>query len=834
MSPEPGNARWPALLLVASGAAALVYQLVWIKQLGLIVGVDVQAVTIAISAFFAGLALGGALLGRHADRVARPWRLYAALELGVGLLGVAATFVLANAAAPFVALEARAGLLAWALPYLVIGPPAFLMGGTLPVLVRTVAPRPDEVGGSSGALYAANTAGAIAGALLTPFALVPALGVRGAAGAAAAINLILALAAFGFDRAAPSLSSSPAPPATRPASGPPPRAQLAVILYAIAGGIALGYEVVWSQAIATLISTRTFAFAIVLATYLTGLGLGSALYARVADRGRDPWGVFGFLIAAAGLAALLSITAVGGWLLELQTQVGVAVLSATGNELVAMCARFAVAACAVVLAPTILLGAAFPAAVRLAVDAGHAGRGVGTVVALNTAGGIAGTLLTGFVLVPVFGLIRTLAALALGAALVGTVAVGASPSRQRGLRLATFAVVAGALLAVILTSPDHLATALTTARGGTLLFYDESPGGTVAVVEQRREPGSIRRLYIQGISNSGDAMTSLRYMRLQALLPLIVHRGEPRSALVIGLGTGITAGALSRVAGLERRVCAELLPAVVAAAPLFAGNFGAGSDLRLEIRVRDGRRELLRSDERYDLITLEPPPPSAAGVVNLYSRDFYELARTRLEPDGLLAQWWPLPTQNAEDSRSLVRSFLDAFPYATLWTTELHEMLLLGSMAPIELDAARIAARFAEPAVAAALTEVGIASPAALLATWITDRDGLERYAAGAAPVTDDRPRIEYASWLRRGEFARVLPEVLALRTDPPLQGTDEELRAALAEERRHLFGFYQAGLYAYGGEVERWRETIGRVLNAAPDNRYYNWVAGRNQPAGP
>jgi spermidine synthase len=204
-------------------------------------------------------------------------------------------------------------------------------------------------------------------------------------------------------------------------------------------------------------------------------------------------------------------------------------------------------------------------------------------------------------------------------------------------------------------------------------------------------------------------MPSLRYMRLQALLPLIIHGGEPRSALVVGLGTSITAGALLRYPGLERRVCAELLPAVVRAAPLFQGNFGAASDPRIEIRIRDGRRELLRNPQQYDLITLESPPPSAAGVVNLYSSDFYTLAGIRLRQGGLLAQWFPLPTQNDEDSRSLVRSFLDVFPHASLWTTEFHEMLLIGSFEPIELDAPRIAARFGQPEVAAALREVGIA-----------------------------------------------------------------------------------------------------------------------------
>ncbi|MGO4332061.1 spermidine synthase, partial [Cupriavidus sp. M-11] len=391
----------------------------------------------------------------------------------------------------------------------------------------------------------------------------------------------------------------------------------------------------------------------------------------------------------------------------------------------------------------------------------------------------------------------------------------------------------GALLAVLalgvalLAPPDRLAVLLTRARGGELVFYEESRGATVAVVEQAFGQKRFKRLYIQGVSNSGDTMTSLRYMRLQTLLPLLIHRETPRSALVIGLGTGITAGAMLAYPGLEQRVVAELLPAVARAVPQFAGNYGVSADARVQIRLRDGRRELLQSQQRYDLITLEPPPPSAAGVVNLYSTDFYRLAAARLQPAGLVAQWLPLPTQNDEDTRALVRSFLDAFPYATLWTTELHEMMLVGSPAPIELDAARIAARFAQPDVGAALRAVGIASPAALLATWVTGREGLEQYAGDARPVTDDRPRIEYAPWVRRTDFPLVLEHLLALRTEPPLRGADDGLRRAIATERQNLMTFYGAGLNAYRGDREQWLQDIREVMRADPGNPYYNWFVG-------
>jgi len=247
----------------------------------------------------------------------------------------------------------------------------------------------------------------------------------------------------------------------------------------------------------------------------------------------------------------------------------------------------------------------------------------------------------------------------------------------------------------------------------------------------------------------------------------------------------------------------------------------------VQVRLADGRHELLRRHDRYDLITLEPPPPSAAGVANLYSREFYELCRARLAAGGLMAQWWPLPTQNDEDSRSLVRSFLDVFPYASAWTTELHEMLLIGSSSPLILDGPTIAARYARPETAAALAEVGIESPAALLATWITDRRGLESYVGDAAPVTDDRPAIEHAAWVRRGEFDRVLPRVLAVATAVPLASGDP-LRDAVEAERRELLDFYRFALYVNAREPEPARNLLRSVLGRDPANRYYRWMIGK------
>ena len=742
--------------------------------------------------------------------------------MGVAVLGVGTTLLLARVAPVFASLEGKSPLVAWALLFLLVGAVPILMGGTLPAMVRSLQISSSRIGYGGGRMYAANTTGAILGALGSSFWLIPAFGIQGTALAAAAMGMIGAAGALWLNRSAPFVKEAKA---STPFAPPGKSAPAAMLAYAAAGGLALGYEVVWSQAVVPFMSTRSFAFSVMLATYLWGLALGAALFARRADRVRDPWGAFGLLISFAGLIALLEISLLGRWLPTLQSFAEHAALSMTSSALAGMCARFFVAALVLVFVPTLFLGAAFPAALRHSVQAGHEGRDVGKVVALNTLGGIAGTILTGFLLVPRFGLVTTLAILAVLAAVLGCAAAFRSTEGGwKGARGATAAALVTAGLAAFLTPGDRMAALLAGSRGGAIVYYKEGQGGTVAVLEQAAGTKKFRRLYIQGVSNTGDSLPSQRYMRLQALLPLLIHNSDPKAALVIGLGTGITAGALLTFPGLEHRVVAELLPEVRAAASSFRGNFDAMSDPRLDIRLRDGRRELLRHAQTYDLITLEPPPPSAAGVVNLYSRDFYELARRRLRPAGIVAQWLPLPTQNDAETRSLVRSFLDVFPHASLWTTEIHEMLLLGSMEPVLLDAKRISGRFFEPHVAAALNEVGISSPAALLATWITDHAGLANYAGKALPVTDDKPRIEYADWVRRDELQRVLPSLLELRTNPPVLGADETFLKNLASERQRLLLFYQAALNAQAGHATLWAEDMRRVLAGDGGNPYYRW----------
>jgi spermidine synthase len=824
------KARYSVLLgisLFFSGTAALVFQVLWVKQLSLVVGAEVYSVTIAVSAFFAGLALGGALLGRFADRWQRPLLLYASLETAVAITGVTTTMALSHTPAIFAFLSQRVGILAWLLPFFLVGIPAFVMGGTIPAATRWRALQNLPIAQSGAWVYAANTAGGICGALASSFVFLRWLGVIGTGIAAAVFNVLAAVIVWRLQLRSELTSSSPAniPSARQKADS---ASRNALVLYAVSGAIALGYEVVWSQAMPQFLSTRAFAFSVVLATYLAGLALGSALFGRFGYKVRDRWGTFALLISGAGVVALIEIAFLDLWQLRIQFGIATWVLAVTGSELARMCAHFLMAALGIVFVPTVALGAAFPAVLSIAGRDAYAGQDVGVVLSLNTVGGIAGTLLTGFVLLPALGVVRTLGVLAVAACMVGIIAIALAPSMNRKLVWLVSLLGLVAVGAGILTPSDRLSRLLLTTRGGgDLIFYREGAGGTVAVAQQKSGDNVFRRLYIQGVSNSGDAMTSLRYMRLQALLPLLIHRGDPRSVLVIGYGTGITAGAALHDPQIQRVVCAETLPAVIQAGDLFPESYKASSDPRIQIRIRDGRQELLRSAEQYDLITLEPPPPSAERVANLYSTEFYQLAARRLRPDGLFAQWLPLSTQNDEDTRTLVRSFLDGFPFATLWTTELNEMLLIGSYSPIELDADRIGRRFEQPAVQRALNAVGIFSPASLLATWVMERDGLERYAGNALPVTDNHPRIEYAPWVRPKEITRTLPELLALRSDPKVAGGNSNLAQQVQQQRQSLTDFYTAGLEAYSGDKERWSQAMQHVLAEDASNPYYRWIAG-------
>ena len=518
------------------------------------------------------------------------------------------------------------------------------------------------------------------------------------------------------------------------------------------------YEIGWTRALALILGSSTYAFSAMLATFLVGLALGALLVSLVL--GRRPLGLaaFGAVQAATGLASLAILPALGRLPEAVLWLLGRFGLSHGG----ALASQLAVSF-AVLLIPTVLCGAALPLCLQ-AVTRGLArlGRDVGAVYAANTVGCIVGVAAGGFLLIPHLGIRGTLIAAAGANVAVGVVALAAAPgARVRPRVAAALCAAAFAAGATLLPrwDPRRIASGVSVyadqflGRGGAaqefeadlarreLLFYVEGSDTTVSV---ERSPRTLS-LRVNGkvdASNGVDMMTQL----LLGHLPALIHTGA-RRALVIGLGSGVTAGALARHP-LEAIDVAELEPAMVAAARFFADeNRHALDDPRVRVLRGDGRHVLLAAARPYDLILSEPSNPWIAGVGSLFSREFYRLARDRLAPGGIVASWIHGYTIFPAELRMVARTFREVFPHATLWRAAPGDYLLLGTTRPLVIDGAAMAERFAAAAgVRADLALFDWSDPTDLVHRMLLGQADLARFAAGAPLNTDDRPRLEFAA----------------------------------------------------------------------------------------
>ncbi|MBL9086373.1 MAG: fused MFS/spermidine synthase, partial [Planctomycetia bacterium] len=469
--------------------------------------------------------------------------------------------------------------------------------------------------------------------------------------------------------------------------------------------------------------------------------------ARLADR-VEPVRAYGVATALVGVAIL---ACAGAWA-RLLPQAGAAaawglgLLPAAfgGNEAFRMTVAL-VEAGLLVLVPTVLMGVSFPFAGRaFARDPTEVGRRLGAASALNTLGCTLGPLLCAFWWLPSFGVEAAVAicgslSVAVGAVLLATTT---RPAARGAVLVATLAVLAVAWTrppGVLVAGTGHLA-------GGRLLHAEEDVGGSVAVLEVETGGERCRQLKVGTTSMITDAFACRRYTRLLGHLPALLH-GAPRDALVVCLGSGMTLSAVAAHPDVERIDCVELSRAVVRAAGRFfrEANGGVLDDPRVRVVVDDGRTHLLHGRKAYDLIALEPPPPSDDGVAALYSREFYELCRARLRDGGMVAQWIPYHCVTLEQARSLLATVRAVFPDATLWELfDGREYAVIGRRdgGPVPIE--RLAARFAEPRVRAHLDAVGIRSLEDLFACHVLGPDGLAAFTAGAPLVTDDRPGIGY------------------------------------------------------------------------------------------
>jgi spermidine synthase len=810
-----------AAAALLSGLAALVYQLLWTRQLGLVLGNTVGAVSTVLASFMGGLALGSALAARVVDRLPRSTlpRLYAGLEAGIALYGLVLPFVL------MLPLPRAVGV-RFATAALVLVLPTALMGATLPVLAALWRPDPARLGRAAGVLYMANTLGAVAGSLATAFLLLPGLGVWRSMLMAAAMNLAAGAIAWWWSRGVATDGAAHAPVSPARASRKQPDAAdmdrlpagVALAVIALSGLAALANEVAWTRALALLIGPTAYAFAFIVTAVIAGLALGSAAAAVTVDRLRRPGLALGLVEIAAAAASLAVVETIG----RMPVVVAQVVRDNADRMPRLMTLEFA-GVFALLAPPCFLFGAAFPLAVRLAGGQGPAAA-IGRAYAWNTVGAVAGALLAGFVALPRMGLETTLLTAAAVSAAAGAVAIVAA--RPSGARLALAGAVAAltaaslraaggwdrALLAggaykyAAYAPPERLEEEL---RAGDLVYYREGAAATVSV----KRLGGTLSLAVDGkvdATSSGDMLTQ----RMLAHLPLLLHP-RPREVCVIGLGSGVTAGSALAHEG-TRVEAVEISPEVVEAARLFgAVNRQALVDPRLRVVVGDGRNHLLLTDRRYDVLISEPSNPWMAGVSALFTRDFFALARARLAEGGLFCQWAHIYNMAPADLLTVVASFTDVFPKAALFLLNEGDVLLLGGRGELPRpDAALLAARMSAPSVREDLAGVHVKSVFGLASLFALGPPDLAAWAGGAARHTDDRPVLEFraprslhadtsrANWeeIERAAAGAVAPEPYrTLKASPTADGLLE--RARMLEEadgfRLSLAAFRQTAALA-------------------------------------
>lgn len=841
-------------LFSLSGAAGLAYETLWFRSLALIFGSTVLALGTVLAAFLGGLAAGSLVIGQATTRSGRPLRLYGLLEIGIAVAALLVPFLLRGAQAVTTGALAGAAdggaffaVARFILVFVVLLIPTFLMGGTLPAMMRHFVRDESDLGPQAGLLYFANTGGAVAGTLLTGFVLIPALGMARTNVVAVACNVVVGAAVLAIaararasdaaggagaaDAAAEPAPAAPELPAPPAAPAPARSAIVVYALYAVVGFAALALEVFWTRALLLSLGTTVYAFSTMLATYLLGLALGGLWGGRLASRSHYPARTLGLLVGAAGLAVLIGNRYLGTLplrYLRLQLSLG---LDWNSSVLVKFFLAFLV-----MFPATFFLGAAFPVAVR-AVGGGvrAAGAAVGRLYAANTAGSILGSFLAGLSLIPLLGIERGLVAMAalfLAASLAFLVLA-------RSRALVPVAVVYAAALVASLAYPSwdrylqrsgvyfyaahykQIDEFLKARRDYAMLSYREGPEATVAVVDGQR----YRYLQINGKTDASTGKDMITQVT-SAHLPMLFHT-NPKSVLVIGLGSGVTIGSVARHP-VEKIECLEIAPEVVEAAQLFSEASGdAMNDPRLVMTIGDGRNFLQQTRERFDVIISEPSNPWIAGVGNLFTREFLALAKSRLAPGGVMCQWTNLYDLSESDLAIMLATYREAFPHGAVFLSHLGDLLLVGTDGPPRLVFDDLIARVSDPRIQSDLTRIGVSSVYDLLGTFIATFDGLAAFIPPGTPVhTDDRAQLEFSApknlyrdftLVHLTKILGVHQPILPLLAGMPAGEMGATVGRAVAEGAAARHFFLQGVLQARSGERRGAIESLRQAHRLSP-----------------
>lgn len=727
---------WTAFFL--SGVAGLSYELTWVRLLGHVLGGATAAVSATVAVFFAGMALGSWVGGRVMAGRRRPALAYAAIEAAIGVVAlllpgafaVLEQVLVARPAAPSLAEP----LLASAVVLLV---PAALLGATFPGMVATVR---HAVGPTRGTAlpYGLNTLGAVLGCLLVSLWWLPSLGVQHTTMVLAGLNLGIAslvVLAHRLGRLPAPTTADEADPAPSvegdelpetPALGP----GRALALAGLSGVIAIAVEVQWVRALSLTFPATVYVFAMVLAAYLVGIGLGSSAIARLhrLRSPRPPELMGAYVIAALGcLLALNLLPALGPWSLGLLAD---GTLGSFGSYL----GWIGGSAVLVMLPATLAMGAALPVLVGLAAGRGSAVPALaGRIYAANTLGGVLGSLAGTFWLMPTLGLSRSLATLALAYVALALVVPAGDEGPLRSARRGLAALLGLGLLVVALDLQPEV-NALKERPDAELLHYHDSPSGTVAVYEHDDGTRSLRIDNQYTLSDSAPATVAMQH-RL-GLVPMALHPA-PRRALLVGFATGTTLAAMAATEGLDQLDCVEIHDEVFALAPYFAeANRKVWLRPNVTLVEGDGRRHLARPGPAYDVVVEDLFVPRNPGVGSLYSVEHFRSVQGRLSEDGVLVVWLPLWQLGPQELRSIARSFTEVFEDASAWTV-LHSEArpILGLVAGSASETVVVDPRG---------LRAGVTEPER--AFRVLDAEGLSRLGQDAPLNTLDDPVVELSA----------------------------------------------------------------------------------------
>jgi len=761
-SPEAAQRWLPALLLlfVGSGCAALIYEVVWFQLLQLSIGSSAVSLGVLLGIYMGGMCLGSLLLPKYLNRLNHPLRVYAMLEIGIAVFGIIVLFAVPIVGRIYTSIAGTGQvnlILRAIVAAICLLPPTLLMGATLPAIARWVETTPKGVSWL-GYFYGGNLAGAVAGSLLAGFYLLRVYDMPTATGVAVALNVLVSLLALLVAARTPHTVITATPSDAPLATTAPEVSRLVYIAIALSGLTALGSEVVWTRVLSLLFGATTYTFSLILAVFLVGLGIGSSLGSSMARNLSNPRIALGWcqlaLCACLAWAAYTTSASLPYWPINPSISTSLSY----NFQLDLMRAIW------VMLPGAILWGASFPLALASVATRGQdSARLVGGVYAANTVGAIIGATVVSLALVGTVGSQKTQQILIGVAAMSGLLMLMPATGEVRKPLTSTPVVVIGiALIAGLLARSVPPIPWLLVAYGrysatwvgqNELVYVGEGVTASVAVT---RTPTGVLNYHNAGKVQASSEPQDMRLQRMLGHITTLVPK-NPNKVLVIGCGAGVTAGAVSIDPMVKDQTIAEIEPLVprVVSTHFAQHNFNVVANPKVKVHLDDARHYLLTTSEKFDAITSDPLDPWVKGAATLYTREFFDVVKSHLNPGGVVTLFVQLYESSEAAVKSEIGTFLEAFPNGAVFANTVngqgYDLVLFGQLDGGKINVDTVQARLSDPAnaaVAKSLSEVGINSAVDLFGTFAGRRGDMKTWLSDAQINTDRNLKLQYLAGL--------------------------------------------------------------------------------------